>query len=133
VDELRSLLAQVGVKEKSEVSVGNAGGFCGNAPSFANVLVVPLGGLKLHVVEASVSGLGSHLPWDGGGVDSMAALRRLAMEFLGKLRAEVDRVICFGLGFKVKASRDLRERIGWVFSRLGLKPKLHFGFKLRGG
>ena len=62
----------------------------------------------------------------------MAALRRLAMEFLGKFRAEVDRVICFGLGFRVKASRDIRKRMGWVFSRLGLKPKLHFGCKLRG-
>jgi hypothetical protein len=108
----------------------------GSAPSFANVLVAPLGDLKPYAVEAPVSveerfDLGSNLS-RGGGVELMAALRRLTMEFLGKFRAEVDRVICFGLGFRVKASRELRKRMGWVFSRLGLKPKIHFGCKLRG-
>jgi hypothetical protein len=68
----------------------------------------------------------------GCGVESMAALGTLVMEFLGKFRVEVDRVICFGLGFRVKASRDLRKRMGWVFSRLGLKPKDQFGCKIRG-
>jgi hypothetical protein len=40
------------------------------------------------------------------------------------MRAELDRVIFFGLGLKIKASRDIRKRMVWVFSRLGLKPKL---------
>jgi hypothetical protein len=108
----------------------------GSTPSFTDVLVAPPSGLKSYVVEAPVSveacsDVGSHLPL-GSGVNLMVALRRLAMEFLVKLRVEVDQVICFGLGFKFKASRDIRKRMGWVFSRLGLKPKLHFGFKLRG-
>ena len=106
-----------------------------SAPSFANILVVPQGDLKTYGVETPISVeahsvLGSHLS-RGGGVESMAALRMLAMEFLGKFRVKVDRVICFALGFRVKASRDLR-RMGWVFSRLGLKPKFQFGCKLRG-
>jgi hypothetical protein len=135
VDELRGLLAQLIAKEVPEDSVINAG-VGGSAPSFANVLAAPLGDLKPYAVEAPVSveersNLGSTLA-RGGGVELMAALRRLTMEFLGKIRAEVDRVICFGLGFRVKASRELRKRMGWVFSRLGLKPKLHFGRKLRG-
>jgi hypothetical protein len=100
----------------------------GSAPPFEDAL--------LFVVEAPVSvevcsDLGSHPPL-GGGVDLTAALRELAMDFLMKLRVEVDRVICFGLGFKIKATRDLRKRMGWIFSRLGLKPKLQFGFSLRG-
>jgi hypothetical protein len=40
------------------------------------------------------------------------------------MRAEVDRVIFFGLGLKIKASRDLRKKMARVFSWLGLKPKL---------
>jgi hypothetical protein len=44
----------------------------------------------------------------------------------------MDRVICFGLGFKLKTTRELRKRMGWVSSLLGLKPKHHFGFNLRG-
>jgi hypothetical protein len=135
VDELQSLIAQLIAKVTPEVPVVNAG-VGGSTSSFTDVLVAPLSGLKSYVVEALVfvevcSNVGSHLPLDGG-VNLMAALRRLAMEFLVKLRVEVDRVICFGLGFKFKASRDIRKRMGWVFSRLGLKPKLHFGFKLRG-
>jgi hypothetical protein len=135
VDELQSLLAQLVAKEMLEDSVVIAR-VGGSAPSFANVLTAPLGDLKPYVVEAPVSvevhsDLGSHLS-QGGSVESMAALRRLVMEFLGKFRAEVDLVICFGLGFRVKASMDIRKRMGWVFSRLGLKPKLHFGCKLRG-
>jgi hypothetical protein len=135
MDELRSLLAQLVAKEMPEVSVINAR-VGGSAPSFANVLTAPLGDLKSYIVEALISmgvrfDLGSHLS-RGGSIESMVALRRLAMEFMGKFRAEVDRFICFGLGFRVKASRDIRKRMGWVFSRLGLKPKLHFGCKLRG-
>jgi hypothetical protein len=135
MDELRSLLAQLVAKEMPEVSVINAR-VGGSVPSFANVLAAPLGDLKSYIVEALISmevrfDLGSHLSW-GGSIESMVALRRLAMEFLGKFRAEVDRFICFGLGFRVKASRDIRKRMGWVFSRLGLKPKRHFGCKLRG-
>jgi hypothetical protein len=135
VNELRSLLAQLVAKERPEDSVLNAG-VGGSVPSFANDLVAPQGDLKKHVEEAPVSVeansvLGNQLD-RGGGVESMAALRTLEMEFLGKFRAEVDRVICFGLGFRVKASRDLRRRMGWVFSRLGLKPKFQFGCKLRG-
>ena len=49
------------------------------------------------------------------------------MEFLAKMRAEVDRVIFFGLGLKIKASRDIRKRLVRVFSRLGPKPKLFLG------
>jgi hypothetical protein len=40
------------------------------------------------------------------------------------MRAEVDWVIFFGLGLKIKASRDLRKKMARVFSWLGLKPKL---------
>jgi hypothetical protein len=135
VDELQSLIAQLVAKVMLEVPVVNAG-VGGSMPSFADVLVAPSSGLKPYVVEAPISvevcsDVGSHLPL-GDGVDSMAALKGLAMEFLVKLRAEVDWMICFGLGFKFKASRDIRKRMGWVFSRMGLKPKLHFGFKLRG-
>ena len=68
----------------------------------------------------------------GGGDCLMETMRILAMEFLVKVRAEVDRVIFFGLGLKIKASRDIRKRMVWVFSRLGLKPKLLLGFNLRG-
>jgi hypothetical protein len=54
-------------------------------------------------------------------------LRSLAMEFLAKIRVEVDRVLFFGLGLKIKASRDIRKRLGWACSQLGLKPKLFLG------
>ena len=90
-------------------------GVGGSALSFANVLIAPQGDLKKNVAEVPVSVearsvLGSQLSW-GGGVGTMEALRTLAMKFLGKFRVEVDRVICFGLGFRVKASRDLRRRM----------------------
>jgi hypothetical protein len=61
------------------------------------------------------------------------ALRSLANEFLAKVRAEVDWVLFFGLGLKVDTSGDIRRRLGQVFSWLGLKPKLLFGLKVRGG
>jgi hypothetical protein len=135
VDELRSLLAQLAGKELPEDSVLNAG-VGGSAPFSAIDLVAPQGDVKKHTEEVPVSVeadsvLGNQLD-RGGGVVSMAALRTLAMEFLGKFRAEVDRVICFGLGFGVKASRAVRRRMGWVFSRLGLKPKVQFGCKVLG-
>ena len=98
-----------------EDSVINTG-VGGSTPSFANVLTAPLGDFKPYVVEAPVSvevhsDLGSHLS-RGGVIESMAASRRLAMEFLGKFRVKVDWVIYFGLGFRVKASRDIRKRMG---------------------
>jgi hypothetical protein len=68
----------------------------------------------------------------GGSDYFMEAMRILAMEFLGKVRAEVDWVIFFELGLKIKASRDIRKRMVWAFSRLGLKPKLILGLNLRG-
>ena len=62
----------------------------------------------------------------------MEALRSLAMEFLAKIRAEVDRVVFFGLGLKISASRDIRKMMAQVFSGLGLKPKPILGFNLKG-
>jgi hypothetical protein len=62
----------------------------------------------------------------------MEAMRILVMEFLAKVRAEVDQVIFFGLGLKIKALRDILKRMVRVFSQLGLKPKLLPGFNLRG-
>jgi hypothetical protein len=69
----------------------------------------------------------------GGGDCLMEAMRILVMEFLAKVRAEVDRVIFFGLGLKIKASRDIRKRMVRAFSRLGLKPKLLLRLNFRGG
>jgi hypothetical protein len=54
--------------------------------------------------------LGRGLPM-GGCVYLSEALRCLAMEFLAKVRAGVGQVIFFGLGLKVKASRDIRRRM----------------------
>jgi hypothetical protein len=59
-------------------------------------------------------------------------MKSLAMDLLARVRAKVDRVIFFGLGLKVKATRAIRRRLGRVISRMGLKPKLLFGSKLRG-
>jgi hypothetical protein len=53
----------------------------------------------------------------------------LARDFLAKIKAEVDRIIFFGLGLKVDALSGIRRRLGRVLSRLGLKPKLLFGDK----
>ena len=99
------------------------------------MLVALPGGLKLPLMEAQalcliwgvISGPGGHARL------LVEVLRSLVMDFLAKVRAEVDQVIFFGLGLKVDASSDIRRRMGRVFSRLGLKPKLLFGFKLRGG
>jgi hypothetical protein len=68
----------------------------------------------------------------GGGSCLTEVLRSLAMELLAKVRAEVDRVIFFGLGLKINTLTDIRRRLGRVFSRLGLKPKLLHGFNLKG-
>jgi hypothetical protein len=61
----------------------------------------------------------------------MEAVRCVATDFLAKVRAEVDRVLSFGLGLKIDASCDIKRRIGRALSRLGLKPKLLFGLKWR--
>ena len=72
------------------VPVINAG-VVGNPPSFTDVLVGPLGGVKSSLVEAQApvevcSDLGRRLPL-GGGAYSMEVLGSLAMEFLAKVRA----------------------------------------------
>jgi hypothetical protein len=63
---------------------------------------------------------------------TMEAMRCVATDFLAKVRAEVDRVLFFGLGLKVDALCDIKRRMGRALSRLGLKPKLLFGLKWRG-
>jgi hypothetical protein len=135
VDELRLLMAQLVAKVSPAVPVVNAE-VVGSPPTFADVLIAPPGGLKSSFGETQApmevsTGLGSVLSM-GGGSFLAEALRSLAVEFLAKVRAEVDRVIFFGLGFKLNASKDIRRRLGRVFSRLDLKPKLLHGFHLRG-
>jgi hypothetical protein len=98
----------------------------GSQPSFAEVLAAPLGGMKSPGVEVLASILGSWISM-GGGAGLTEVLRSLAMEFLAKLRTEVDRILFFGLGLKIKATRDTRRRMVQVLSRLGLKPKLLIG------
>jgi hypothetical protein len=123
VDELRLLMAQLATKVPPAVPVVNAGAV-GSSPSFADALVAHPGGLKSSFVEAQAP---------MGGVSFLTeALRSLAVEFLAKVRAEVDRVIFFGLGLKLNVSKDIRRRMGRVFSQLGLKSKLTHGFHLRG-
>jgi hypothetical protein len=107
VDELRLLMAQLVVKVSPEVPAANAG-VVGSPPSFKDVLVAPPGGVKSSCVEDQVpkeasSVLGRALSM-GGGSCLMEALRSLAMEFLARMRAEVDRVIFFGLGLKTNAT-----------------------------
>jgi hypothetical protein len=98
----------------------------GSPPSYAKVLAVPVGGMKSFCTEALASDLGRWLP-KGGGAYLTEVLRGLALEFLMKMRAEVDRVIFFRLGLKTEASRGIRKRLGQVLSWLGLKPKLILG------
>jgi hypothetical protein len=62
----------------------------------------------------------------------MEPVRCVATDFLAKVRAEVDRVLFFGLGLKVDALCDIKRRMGQALSRLGLKPKLLFGLKWGG-
>jgi hypothetical protein len=81
-----------------------------------------------------VSNVGSNLGTQWPSLDCpMEVVRSLAREFLAKIRAEVDRIIFFGLGLKVDASSDIRRSMGRVLSWLGLKPKLLFGDKWREG
>jgi hypothetical protein len=47
----------------------------------------------------------------GGGARLTKVMRSLAMEFLAKLRIKVDWILFFGLGLKIKASRDIRRRM----------------------
>jgi hypothetical protein len=56
-------------------------------------------------------------------------LRSQATEFLARMRAEVDRILFFGLGLKTIASRDVRKKLGRALSRLGLKHKLTLGWR----
>jgi hypothetical protein len=98
----------------------------GNLPHYAEVLAAPLGGMTLPGVEGSASVLGNWLPM-GGGARLTEVLRSLAMEFLAKLRTEVDQILFFGLGLKIKASRDIRRRMVQALSWLGLKPKILIG------
>jgi hypothetical protein len=98
----------------------------GSQPSFAEVLAVPLGGMKSTSVEGLASILGSWISM-GGGARLTEVLRSLAMEFLAKLRTEVDQILFFGLGLMIKATRDTRRRMVQVLSQLGLKPKLLIG------
>jgi hypothetical protein len=95
-------------------------------PSYAKVLVAPLGGLKLAYGEALVSDLGRWFSTSGA-TCLTELLRSLAMEFLAKMRVEVDHILFFGLGLKLNVSRDVRKRLGQVLSWLGLKHKLIFG------
>jgi hypothetical protein len=64
---------------------------------------------------------------DGWWSKTDRVIRSLAMEFLAKLRTEVERILFFGLGLKIKASRDIRRRMVQALSRLGLKPKILVG------
>jgi hypothetical protein len=123
VEELRPLTVHLNVKVW--LAVVNAG-VEGSPSSYAEVLVAPLGGMKSSCVEGLASILGRWLPM-GGEVGLTKVLRSLAKGFLAKMRAEVDRVLYFGLGLKIKASRDIRRRLIQAFSRLGLKPKLLIG------
>jgi hypothetical protein len=123
VDELRILVVHLVEKTLPVVPAVNAGEVGCASRSKSSVMEA----------QAPVSDLGSSLRSRWPLPDcSLEALRSLAMDFLAKVRAVVDRVIFFGLGLKVDASSDIRRRMGWVFSRLGLKPKILFGLKLRG-
>jgi hypothetical protein len=135
VDELRILIAHLVVVVLPTAPMENAR-VVGSPPPCADVSVASPRGLKLSTVEAwafveGCSDLGSHLPL-GGNADSMEAMKSLARDFLAKVRAEVDRVIFFRLGLKIKATRVIRRKMARVFSRLSLKPNLFFGFNVRG-
>jgi hypothetical protein len=124
-DELRSLVAHLTETDLPKISVANAGEV-GRSPLATVVAAVPPGGLKSPVVEAQAQ---HRRPSPDC---SLEALKSLAMVFLARIRAEVDRVIFFGLGLKVDTTRDIRSRLGRVLSRMGLKPKLLFGSNMRG-
>jgi hypothetical protein len=128
VDELRILVANLVEKALPVVHAD----IDGEVGCTANVGVVGCASCSKSSVmdaQARMSVLGSSL-WqlpDG----MMEALRCLANDFLVKVRAEVDRILFFGLGLKVDASSAIKRRMGQVLSRLDLKPKLLFGFKWR--
>jgi hypothetical protein len=128
VDELRILVVNL-VEKALPVVYADIDGEVGCT---ANVGVVGCASCSKSSVmdaQARMSVLGSSL-WqlpDG----MMEALRCLANDFLVKVRAEVDRILFFGLGLKVDASSAIKRRMGQVLSRLDLKPKLLFGFKWR--
>jgi hypothetical protein len=128
VDELRILVVNLVEKALPVVYAD----IDGEVSCTANVGVVGCASCSKSSVmdaQARMSVLGSSL-WqlpDG----MMEALRCLANDFLVKVRAEVDRILFFGLGLKVDASSAIKRRMGQVLSRLDLKPKLLFGFKWR--
>jgi hypothetical protein len=122
-EELRPLTAHLDMKILP--AVANAGEKV-SQPSFVEVLAAPLGGMKSPGMEYSASVLGSWLPL-GGRARLTEVMRSLAMEFLAKLRTEVDWILFFGLGLKIKASRDIRRRMVQALARLGLKPKILVG------
>ena len=105
MDELRILVAHLVEKALPMIAAVNAG----------EVGCASCSKLSVMEAQAPMSDVGSSLRsrWPSPNC-SLEALRSLAM-----VRAEVDRVLFFGLGLKVDASSDVRRRMGWVFSRLG--------------
>jgi hypothetical protein len=135
VDELRILIAHL-VAVVLPAAPKEVAGVDGSQFPCPDVSDASLGGLKLSTMEAraSVEG-GADLesrPPLGGEAESMEAMKSMAKEFLAQVRAEVDRVIFFGLGLKIKATRGIKRKMARVFSLLGLKPKLLLGFNGRG-
>jgi hypothetical protein len=135
MDELRILIVHL-VAVVLPVALEENARVVGSPPPCVDVSVASPRGLKLSTVEARAfveggSDLGSCPPLSGV-ANSMEAMKILARDFLAKVRAEVDRVIFFGLGLKIKAIRVIRRKMARVFSRLGLKPKLLLGFNGRG-
>jgi hypothetical protein len=122
-EELRPLSALL--VEKVLPAVGNAG-VEGKTPSYAEVLAAPLGGLKPACGEALASDWGRWFSSVGASCLT-ELLSRLATTFLAKVRAEVDRILFFGLGLKLNATRDVRKSLGRALSYLGLQFKLILG------
>jgi hypothetical protein len=126
VDELRILVANL--MEKA-LLVADIDGEVGCAANAGVVGCASCSKLFVMDTQAYMSVLGSSL-WPSPD-STMEALRCLVNDFLAKVRAEVDRILFFGLVLKVDASSAIKRRMGRVFSQLGLKPKLLFGFKWR--
>ena len=122
VDELRSLVKQIVERALSVASAINAGEV-GKMQSFEDPAVkageefcASRSKLPVKESQASVliagSNLGLQWPW----IDcAMEAARSLTREFLAKIRAEVDRIIFFGLGVKVDSSSGIWRRLGRFF------------------
>jgi hypothetical protein len=128
VEELRPMSALLVAKVPPAVGNADVGG---KPPSYAEVLAAPLGGLKPACGEDLASVLGR---WFSSGCMSCLTemtelLRSQATEFLARMRAEVDRILFFGLGLKTIASRAVRKKLGRALSRLGLKHKLTLGWR----